>query len=122
MSWRSGIRDAIEVLGALPLVEWRRRRFSLHQAVDLSRASARARRARPAAERARLRRLIGILDARLPGGGNCVRRALLEMSLDSGSASERLFAGLRHGGGPKSGHAWLESDTNRVSYDAVIAV
>jgi hypothetical protein len=122
MALTSSIRDAVNVLGALPVVEWRRRRLSLHQAVDWARASSRNRPSRSAAGRARLRRLIELIDARLPGGGNCVRRALLEMSLDRDSGRERLLAGFRHGGGPKSGHAWLESETARDRYDAVIAV
>jgi hypothetical protein len=122
MRWGSEILEALNVLRALPAVEWRRRRLSLHRAVDVARVSSRNRRARSADGRARLKRVIAMVDARLPDGGNCVRRALLEMSLDPTSARERLFAGLRHGGGPRSGHAWLESDSTRESYDAVIAV
>src|SRR5947209_14505709 len=36
----------------------------------------------------RLRRAIGWVDARMPGGANCNRRALLEISLDSGAAAD----------------------------------
>ena len=115
------IGDLFRVLGALPLVEWRRRRLSLHHAVARARAQS-VRRGRSAVERARLQRVIGAVDARMPGGANCVRRALLEMSLDAGAAGERLFAGLKSGGGPRSGHAWLESHSVSESYDAVITV
>jgi hypothetical protein len=114
--------DLLRVLSALPLVEWRRRRQSLHLAVANIRAGGEKRAARSGAARARLQRLIGAVDARMPGGGNCVRRVLLEMSLDRGAAGERLLAGLRSGGGPGSGHAWLESHPVRETYDAVIAV
>jgi hypothetical protein len=116
------MRELLRILGALPFVEWRRRRLSLHDAVARARAGAGKRAARSTAARARLQRWIGRVDARMPGGGNCVRRALLEMTLDSTAAGERLFAGLRSGGGPRSGHAWLESHSVREKYDAVIAV
>jgi hypothetical protein len=114
--------DFLRVLGILPIVEWRRRRLSLHRAVARARADAGKVGARSTVGRARLRRLITAVDARMPGGANCVRRALLEMSLDATAAQERLFAGLKTGGGPRSGHAWLESEPVRESYDAVIAV
>jgi hypothetical protein len=116
------MRDLFRVLGMLPLVEWKRRRASLHSAVAYARARSGANGARSGAGRARLQRLIRAVDARMPDGGNCVRRALLEMSLDAGAARERLYAGLRTGGGPKSGHAWLESHGATEAYDAVIAV
>jgi hypothetical protein len=47
---------------------------------------------------------------------------LVEVSLDADAAGERLFAGLRTGGRPGSGHAWLESQTVETVYDAVITV
>ena len=118
MTWGNLLR----VLIALPIVEWRRRRVSLHRAVALARAGAGSRLRRSDAERLRLRRVITAFDARMPGGPNCVRRALLEMSLDAGAASEPMYAGLRRGGGPGSGHAWLHSQTVSESYDAVISV
>jgi hypothetical protein len=121
MAWSSNIWDAVTALAVLPVVEWRRHSLNLRDAAAVSRASARGRRRRSPDARARLRRLIGRVDARMPGGANCVRRALWEMSLDPESANERLFAGIRHGGGPKSGHAWLESQSNREQYDAVVA-
>jgi hypothetical protein len=114
--------DLLRVLRVLPLIEWRRRRLGLHAAVVLSRADAGNRCKRSAEDRARLRRVIGAVDVRMPGGANCVRRALLEMALDGGAARERLFAGLRRGGGKGSGHMWLESDPARETYDAVISI
>lgn len=77
---------------------------------------------RTAEARTRLKRVIGAIDRRLPGGKNCVRRALLEMALDGGAARERFFAGLQKGGRSGSGHAWLESDSVTDRYDAVIAI
>lgn len=116
------IRDLLRVLGGLPLAEWRRRRLSLHEAVARARGDSRQRAVRSVAARARLRRLIGAVDARMPDGGNCVRRALTEIALDAAAGRERLFAGIRTAGGPRSGHAWLESQVVNDRYDAVIAV
>jgi len=54
-------------------------------------------------------------------GGNCYRRALLEMSLDRGAAQESLVLGLSVQGGRLDGHAWLEShETNGVDYSLVL--
>ena len=116
------MREILLVLSALPVVEWRRRRLGLHPAAALARAEGSKRRERTAGRRAHLRRVIAAIDARIPGGANCVRRALLEMSLDPDAARETLYAGLRAGGGPRSGHAWLASQQTVESYDAVIAV
>jgi len=116
------IRDAFRILGMLPLVEWRRRYLSLHHAVAHARAHGRTQPDRPGGARLRLRRVISALDARLPGGGNCVRRALLEMSLDRSAAGEQLLAGLKASGGPRSGHAWLASQPVTDRYDAVISI
>ena len=116
------VADCLRVLGVLPLIELRRRRTSLHAVAAVARGLGEARGARQPARRAGLKRVIGAIDRRLPDGGNCVRRALLEMALDRTAARERLFAGFRSGGGLKSGHAWLESDVDRSVYDAVITI
>jgi hypothetical protein len=113
--------EMVRVLFAAPRVELHRRRSSLHHAARLIRKRS-SRRLRAPDDRARLRRAISIVDARLPGGPNCVRRALLEMALDRGAANEKLLAGFVSGGGPKSGHAWLESERVAERYDAVITV
>jgi hypothetical protein len=66
-----------------------------------------------------LRRLIRGVDACLPGGGNCYRRALLEVALDPAAAAEPLHLGLREHGGPRSGHAWLgDRRDSGEAYDA----
>jgi hypothetical protein len=76
---------------------------------------------RTAAARASLRRLIRIVDRCFPSGGNCYRRALIEVAMDASAAAEPLHMGIRSNGGPNSGHAWLgslpESD-GRGPYDA----
>jgi hypothetical protein len=114
--------DLLKVLLRLPLVEWRRRRLSLHRAVALTRSRSGRSRKRDEDGRLKLRRAIAALDARMPGGPNCVRRSLLEMTLDAGAAAEPLYAGLRRGGGPRSGHAWLQSHQVHESYDVVVSV
>jgi hypothetical protein len=116
------VADLLRVLRVLPRVEWNRRRLSLHHAVARARVKSARRGTRSVEDRARLQRVIGAVDACLPGGKNCVRRALIEMSLDDTAARERLLAGLKTGGRPRSGHAWLESHSVRETYDAVIAV
>jgi hypothetical protein len=78
-------------------------------------------------DRLRLRRIISLVDRCLPDGGNCVRRALLEMALDGGAARDTFLAGLQSQGGPGSGHAWLawrpaQDKTNSDRYDAVISI
>lgn len=113
--------DLVKVLGLLPLVEAKRRRTGLHEVVALARKLGASRVERPAEDRARLKRVISAVDARVPGGANCVRRALLEIAIDGGAAREEFFAGFKSGGGPKSGHAWLESEPcDGASYDAVM--
>jgi hypothetical protein len=115
--------EAVRVLGLLPLVELPRRRVGLHGAVALARRLGAKRPERAPSDRALLKRVIGAIDRRVPGGANCVRRALLEMALDGGAARERMFAGFRAGGGPRSGHAWLESEPgDGARYDAVIGI
>ena len=108
------------VLAALPEVEANRRLTSPQTAAFLARRRASRAPARTAEDRERLRRAITVVDRWMPGGGNCLRRSLLEMSLDGGAARERLLAGFKAGGVPASGHAWLESQGVAARYDAVI--
>ena len=115
--------DLGRLLLVLPRVEWERRFRGPTSFIPNLRRRARYSPERSHAEREVLRRMIAALDARLPGGGNCYRRALLEMSLDAGAARERLHLGLRAHGGPGSGHAWLASwpdAADASSYDAVL--
>jgi hypothetical protein len=73
------------------------------------RARGKTRRRRSRVERQRLRRAIRLVDRCFPSGGNCYRRTLIEIAMDAGAASEPLHMGVQAGGGPNSGHAWLES-------------
>jgi hypothetical protein len=114
--------EVVRILSVLPSVEVSRRSLSLHQSVGQVRSRAVGAALRSEEARALLRRAIAAVDARMPGGANCVRRSLLEMRLDAGAARERLFAGFRAGGVPKSGHAWLESHPSQETFDAVISI
>jgi hypothetical protein len=113
-----GAAEVLRIAAILPLIEsWR-----LYGAPGTCLRRVRARgvkaKVRSVAERARLQRLIGYIDHRLPGGPNCYRRALIEMALDPTAAGEPFRFGLRRRGGPKSGHAWLADRRDDVRYDA----
>jgi hypothetical protein len=115
--------EAGRVLVALPAVE--RERLRLGTAPAVSRARSRGLRAaeREPTARARLRRAIAAVDARLPRGANCFRRALLEMSLDCGAARERLYLHLSASGLAGSGHARLSSwPEDGRDYDATFSL
>jgi hypothetical protein len=114
--------EVAAVLLATPLIEYRRRTASVHHAVAFARERARSRPVRASEARQQLRRAIAFVDARFPGGGNCVRRSLLEIALDRGAAGEKMFAGFKAGGKPHSGHAWLESHAVSERYDAIVTV
>jgi hypothetical protein len=117
------LRDLLGVLTAVPRVEWGRRHEGPRPLTDKLRRRGRLRPQRSESDRLRLRRIIRAIDVRLPGGPNCYRRALLEMSLDAGAAHEQLHMGLRAHGGPQSGHAWFGSaETPAESYDADFAI
>jgi hypothetical protein len=112
------LREAACVVVALPGVEWGRRVDGPGPLVARLRERGRTMRERSPLERERLRKVISAIDGRVPGGPNCYRRALLEMSLDGGAARESLHFGLRVPGGPRSGHAWLGPSSTPVgSYD-----
>jgi hypothetical protein len=117
------LADLARVVVALPLVEIGRLSLGPARILPRLRWAAGRRHRRSTLERESLRRLIASVDARLPDGGNCYRRALLEISIDAGAAEEKLYMGLKKQGGPRSGHAWLASwpdAANASAYDAVI--
>jgi hypothetical protein len=117
------LRTAIElvrVLRVLPTVEYGRRRSGPAPLLTALRARGRRGALRSDDERRRLRRVIRLVDRFFPTGGNCYRRALLELALDPTSAREPLHMALRQHGGPQSGHAWLaDVEDTPESYDAV---
>jgi hypothetical protein len=115
----SDVIDICQIAIALPVAELWRRSAGPATSAKRARAWGRWRVARNPDEGARLRRLIRVIDTRLPDSGNCYRRALAEMALDPDSAAESLHFGVIRSGGPKSGHAWLASDEPQSShYDA----
>ena len=103
------LRELWRVMLALLPVELDRRRLGVRPAVRRARARGARARAREGAARARLRGLVAAVDARWPGGPNCLRRALLEASLDAAAAREPIHLHLCAAGGPGSGHARLAS-------------
>jgi hypothetical protein len=114
------VAELLRVLRALPAVEYGRRRSGPAPLLAALRARGRQGVVRSEEERRGLRRVIRLVDRFFPTGGNCYRRALLELALDPTSAREPLHLALRQYGGPQSGHAWLADlkDTPE-SYDAV---
>ena len=103
------IRELLAILGALPTVEIGRRRKGPGPLLRSLRLRGSQCIKRGERDRARLRRVIAAVDARFPDGGNCYRRALLEIAVDPTAAREPLRLGLRPEGGARSGHAWLDS-------------
>jgi hypothetical protein len=104
-------------------VEIDRRRLGTRPAVVRARARGLRAPARGSAGRARLRRAVARVDACWPPGANCLRRALLEASLDAAAARETLFLHLAASGGRDSGHARLASvPEDGRSYDATLAL
>jgi len=117
------VLDSLRVLLALPTAELCRRFAGPAWAVAHLRARGRNCAPRTPAGRVRLRRFIRAVDVRLPDGGNCYRRALVEIALDPDSAAEPLHLGLIRRGGPRSGHAWLASDPPAARvYDAELTI
>lgn len=115
--------DLIRIVALLPTAEiWRRFTGPRDCAAHFRERGARCTWRSPE-RRLRLRRLIRAVDVCLPDGGNCYRRALIEMALDRTSAAEPLHFGLVKGGGLKSGHAWLSSDPAMPkAYDAEFTI
>ena len=110
---------------AVPVVEWCRRSYGPSRSLSMLRRSGCRRVRRTPGARGALQRRIPAVDACFPGGRNCYRRVLLEVALDSGAAAETVHLGLRVGGGPGSGHAWLASwpdAANAGAYDVVVEV
>lgn len=107
--------DLLRVVAMVPRVEIGRRFRGPSQLLPaLRRRGARAA-IRSATARVGLRRVIWFVDRLLtPRGGDCYRRALLEVALDPQAAAEPLMIGLRAGGRTRSGHVWLGSATTEA--------
>jgi len=121
------IGDAVLVIRRIPRTERLRVGFGPRDAVHLARLTGGRARRRNEMDRRNLRRLIGLIDRMLPGGPNCYRRVLLEVSTDEAAARETVTMGLRASGGPRSGHAWLGDGVvsdrgDRAGYDAIVSI
>jgi hypothetical protein len=116
------LADLIASAVAVPAAELCRQLAGPKRSVSIARWCGARFPERSGARRIVLRKTIGWLDRRWPGGDNCYRRALAEIALDRGAAREKLWVGLVKGGGHKSGHAWLESNPPERSYDAQFAM
>ena len=106
----SGVERARRTLGPRPL---------------LDRVRGRARRAprRGVTALRCLRRAIRWVDACMVGGGNCYRRALLEIALDRGAADSPLALGFARQGDRLTGHAWvMGQDAGAGRYDFTLQV
>src|SRR5258708_33222265 len=101
----SGAIDVLQVLALLGPAELCRRYAGPKRCAVLARALGRRRASRTPEARLRFRRFIRAIDVRLPDGGDCYRRALVEMGLHPPAATEPLPLWLVPDGGPKSGHA-----------------
>lgn len=115
--------DAARVLFALPRIELARRYEGPAPLLQRLRREGRQRSRRSDEGRRRLRKAILALDRRLPGGGNCYRRALLEIALDPDAAQQPFVMGFSSSCAPKSGHAWVGSDVDSSRlYEATISL
>jgi hypothetical protein len=56
----------------------------------------------------------------MPGGGNCYRRALLEIALDRGAACEPLLLGFTMREQRLAGHAWLAGSEDEAGYQVTV--
>lgn len=110
-----------QVLRVLPRVETARRSRGPRELIALARRSAVGAAARSERSRRCLQRAIRWVDRSLADGGNCYRRALLEMILDPQAATRPFSMGFSLTDQRLSGHAWLEAaEPNREPYDFVI--
>jgi hypothetical protein len=115
--------ELARVLVTVPEIELKRRSMGPKPLLEIVRERGSRSRGRAPVARARLRNAIRWVDARFPDGGNCYRRALLEIALDRDAAAEPFRMGLSIGGGPRSGHAWLADRIGRdESYDAEVTL
>jgi len=99
-------------------IDERRLRDTPQRVLAELRASGATAKERGPIGRARLRRAIGWIDAALPGGPNCYRRILLELTLDAGAARETVVFGLDVG---STGHVAFE-DREERTFDVAFSI
>jgi hypothetical protein len=117
------------ILWVLPGVEVGRRCVGPKPLLAMLRRRGVRSRERDPRARARLQQVIDWVDRRFPDGGNCYRRALLEVALDRTAAREPFQMGFHlslpeaDGAAPEPGHAWLGKRGGRPEdYDAVVVL
>jgi hypothetical protein len=117
------VSDVGRVLWAVPGVERARREEGPKAAVAAARRRG-LRRPASTLSRRHLQSLIRMVDRLLPGGPNCFRRVLLEMTFDRDAASSPVRFGLRSGLARRSGHAWLSGSAEAAAerFDVEIAL
>ena len=116
---RALVHEARNVFRALPHVDHVRKTHGPKPAATLLRSEAASAPRRDARGRARLARAIALCDRLYPfGRAGCYRRALLEIALDAGAASEPLHLGLAD----PEGHAWLPRAWPAERYSAVFTI
>lgn len=104
------LAEVCNVLRALPRLEQARHAHGPRPVLELVRRQARRAPRRGEASRRCLRRAIRWVDACMADGGNCYRRALLEIALDRGAARAPLALGFARQGDRLTGHAWVEGE------------
>lgn len=114
-------KELLQAIGWTIRAEFSKRRAGPGVVVRSFRASGLTARSRSPKQRARLRRMIHLLDRFFPSGPNCYRRALVEMAMDAGAAREPLYLGLNLSPRP-TGHAWLSSDSPASAYEAELRI
>lgn len=120
------LAECARVLLAVPAIEWRRKRQGPEPLLLRYRDRGRASSRRDDPDRRLLRRAIAAVDRRFPDGGNCYRRVLLEIALDSGAADEDFVMGFRlkgEQGQSTDGHVWLASEPpaeGEAAYDVIV--
>lgn len=111
MSWRQEVWATLIEIGRVllisPRIEVERRRVGIHALLTKARLRARQAPSRDELSRRCLRRAILWVDAWFPGGRNCYRRALIEITLDRDGVKLPLTMGFKHENGVLRGHAWL---------------
>jgi hypothetical protein len=103
----SVIVDALRVMWMVPRLARLRREVGTGAVIASARAFGRGGLRRAPQSRRNLQRVIRAIDRILPGEPNCLRRVLLELSLDEGAASEPVVLGVNVGLGKSTGHVWL---------------
>jgi hypothetical protein len=118
MELPSTLVDAWRVLRLLPQIESLRRAQGPQQAISAVRLLGQKTAPRNEQSRRCLRRAIHWVDCSLADGGNCYRRALLEMALDGAAASQPFIMGFKTNPRHVAGHAWLSPATSSAErYD-----